>query len=300
MYFEAISIGYGVPQQPFEATVHSVFESTINLQPTKGNELLTVVSSKGGDLPQGIRVDIPVNFSFENILVGESASCRRNSLRIGLLAIELRRAYYWKCNLPALKVDLANPDVVAAWKSAWQALNQRQVRLNADIIAHNLFYPDDKTRLGLAGRVGEAMRRLINATVRNDILAASSVHGLIGLGTGLTPAGDDLLVGYLGGLWSTVRNDSERLQFASDLGKTISQHSHLTNDISRTYLHYAAQGQISSHLAHLAEAISIGENSDRLLDIVETAMQVGHTSGMDAVTGLLVGLAAREGNILYL
>jgi len=66
--------------------------------------------------------------------------------------------------------------------------------------------------------------------------------------------------------------------------------SHLTNAISRTYLTHAARGQVSSRLADLAEAICRGENSDRLLAAAESAMQVGHTSGMDAVTGLLIGL----------
>jgi len=49
-------------------------------------------------------------------------------------------------------------------------------------------------------------------------------------------------------------------------------------------------------LADLAAAISMGENSDRLLNVMETALCVGHTSGMDAVTGLLIGIAAWEGD----
>jgi hypothetical protein len=67
--------------------------------------------------------------------------------------------------------------------------------------------------------------------------------------------------------------------------------SRMTNDISRTYLLHAVRGQVSSWLANLAEAIGRGESPERLLEIAETAMKVGHTSGMDAVTGMLVGLA---------
>ena len=74
----------------------------------------------------------------------------------------------------------------------------------------------------------------------------------------------------------------------------------MTNDISRTYLHHAVRGQVSSRLANLAEAISYGEDSERLLDIAETVMSVGHTSGMDTVTGLLVGLTAWENKPRFL
>jgi hypothetical protein len=115
---------------------------------------------------------------------------------------------------------------------------------------------------------------------------------LIGLGTGLTPSGDDLLVGCLAGLWCTLRGDAQRIQFVSNLGKIIMHQSHQTIDISRTYLGHASQGQVSSLLVDLVEAIRTGDHSDHLLNSAETAMQVGHTSGMDTVTGLLIGLAA--------
>jgi hypothetical protein len=134
------------------------------------------------------------------------------------------------------------------------------------------------------------MRGLLDATRQFDLSAASSFDALIGLGSGLTPSGDDLLVGYLAGLWCAVLDKSERVQFASNLGQAIIHHSSKTNDISRTYLCHAARGQVSSRLADLAEVICRGENSDRLLITVESAMQAGHTSGMDAVTGLLFGL----------
>jgi hypothetical protein len=50
-------------------------------------------------------------------------------------------------------------------------------------------------------------------------------------------------------------------------------------------------------LANLAEAIGRGANSEQLLKIAEAAMKIGHTSGMETVTGLLVGLAAWEGHL---
>jgi hypothetical protein len=102
----------------------------------------------------------------------------------------------------------------------------------------------------------------------------------------------------MAGLWCTMRGSSERAQFISRLGETISRLSQNTNDISRTYLTHAVRGQVSSRLANLAEAISRGANPEHLLEIAEAAMKIGHTSGMETVTGLLVGLTAWEGNHL--
>ena len=286
MFLKAISIGDAVPHADFDAAVHSVFRSAVNLSPAKESNLLTLVTSSEADLPQGIRVDTPEDFSFESgaLRAGEPAACRDELLRFGPLTIDLRGARRWKCDLPSLQADLTDPSVATAWRNAWDALNKRQVQLNAEIIAEDLFRSDETIR------AGAAMRGLLDATRRTDPAAPASVRPLIGLGSGLTPSGDDLLVGYLAGLWCAVRNSRERTQFVTGLGETVIRLSQRTNAISRTYLTHAARGQVSSRLADLAEAICRGENSDRLLAAAESAMQVGHTSGMDAVTGLLIGL----------
>lgn len=253
--------------------------------------MLTLVTSSEADLPQGIRVDTPDDFYFEIFRAGEPVTCRDDILRFGSLTIELRGARRWKCDLPSLQMDVTNPIVVSAWQCAWQILNERQIQSNAEIIAQDLFRSDETIRAGVPRKVGKAMRSLLDATRRYDLSITSPVRPLIGLGTGLTPSGDDLLVGYLAGLWCTVWDKSERVQFVSNLGKAVTRLSWRTNDISRTYLYHASRGQVSSRLADLAEMICRGENSDRLLSTVESAMQVGHTSGMDAVTGLLISLA---------
>jgi hypothetical protein len=288
MYFKAISIGYAIPRADFDAAVHSVFRSALNLRLKGAEDLLTLVASSEADLPQGIRVDAPDDFTFEIFHTGERVTCHADILRLGSLMIELRDAQRWKCDLPALQVDLTTQAVSTSWQRAWQILNERQIQLQAEIIAQNLFRVDESSA-GVPRKAGEAMRKFFDATQRFDLGDVSAIRALIGLGSGLTPSGDDLLVGYFAGLWCSVSGQDARAGFISNFGDVVNRLSHLTNDISRTYLYHAAQGQVSSRLSDLAEAICRGDNSERLLD---SAMQVGHTSGMDAVTGLLIGLVA--------
>jgi hypothetical protein len=300
MYLRALSIGYAVPDENFDAAVHSVFQSAINLRPAGEGELLTLVISSEADLPQGIRLDTPESFSFEEFQIGESVVCRDGILQFegSSLTVQLRGARRWKCDLSRLEADLTNPTASTAWSLVWEALNKRQQLLHADIVASDLLHPEESARLGTARKAGQAMRELLQATRQYDSAGTAAVNALIGLGSGLTPSGDDLLVGYLAGLWCVVRDQNERAQFISDLGKTIISLSRQTNDISRTYLYHAAQGQVSSRLADLAEAISEGQSPNRLLKIAEAAISVGHTSGMETVTGLMMGLAAWEGDHL--
>jgi uncharacterized protein DUF2877 len=298
MYLRAISIGYAVPDENFEASVHSVFNSALNLRLNEESELLTLISSGEGDLPQGIRLDAPAGFSFEKLEVGEPIVCRDDILHFqnSSLSVQLSGARRWKCDLPALKFDITDPAVSAAWRFVWDALNKRQRLKESEIIAEDLFRLDESARTEISRRAGKAMRDLLPATRQHELTDSSAVSSLIGLGPGLTPSGDDLLVGYMAGLWCTIRGKSERAQFVSNFGETISHFSHKTNDISRTYLYHAVYGQVSSRLASLAEAIGHGVKPEQLLRIAESAMKIGHTSGMETVTGLLAGLAAWEGN----
>jgi hypothetical protein len=293
LYLRAITIGYAVPVDHFDASVHSFFQSSINLRLNKVNRLITLFASSEGDLPQGIRLDAPAYFTFEKLQTGEPAVCRDGILRFKStsLTVHLRGARRWKCDLPSLKVDVSNPVVLPAWNLVWEALNKQQRLSKSEILAEDFFRSDESEGASVSHNAGKAMRELLQAARRYEVPNREAVSALIGLGPGLTPSGDDLLVGYMAGLWSTVHNRNERLQFISSLGKMIIRLSRMTNDISRTYLFHAVRGQVSSWLANLAEAIGRGESPERLLEIAETAMRVGHTSGMDAMTGMLVGLA---------
>lgn len=300
MYLAAISTGYAVPEGDFDALVHSAFRSALNLRRNGGDELLTLIAAGQGDLPQGIRLETPEGFSFEGIQTGGRATCRDGILRFenGSLTVQLNGAGRWKCDLPALTFDPAVPAVAAAWKFVWTMLNRRQRLIEAEIVAEDLFRMVEPSRKGISRRVGESMRGLIKAARNCELTDPSPVASLIGLGTGLTPGGDDLLVGFLAGLWCTIRGSAERMRFLASLGSTIIQLSHETNDISRTYLYHAAQGQVARRLAIPAESICSGQDPAHLTEPAEAALRVGHTSGLEAVTGLLAGLAAWEGNQL--
>jgi len=301
MYLEAASIGCAVPQPAFDASVHSVFRSAANLQLEKGGKLVTLVGSGEADLPQGIRLDTPADFSFASLGVGEAAACWDGILRLDCISliVDLRKACIWKCDLPALNVDITDPAVESAWRAVWQALNKRQLLSGAEIIADDLLRSNETLRAGVPQKAGAAIQGLMRTTRQADLAAASTAaRALIGLGSGLTPAGDDLLAGYLAGLWCVVRGRPDHEQFVSSLGRQVVHLSRRTNDISRTYLYHAAHGQISSRQAALAEAISRGESGEPLLSTAESAMRVGHSSGMDAVTGLLFGLTIWDPPVL--
>ncbi len=293
MILQAISIGYAVPRVDFDVVVHSVFQSAVNIKPKGENRLLTLLASGEADLPQGIRLDTPDRFSFEELPIGIRGKCQDNVLNFEnyQLTIDLRKAKHWEGNLSTLQVDMTNPAVIGAWQSTWQVLNHSQISSGAELIAKDLLYQDSTKQSALVQRVSRFLSEILAATKQYDLTKIDSIEGLIGLGTGLTPSGDDILLGYLAGLWCFAKGKKDRLDFLSALGETTIRLSNGTNDISRTYLYHAAHGYVSNRLYNLAYAICAGLDSQRVCDYAEAAMQAGHTSGMDAVTGLLFGLS---------
>src|ERR1044072_8688237 len=141
MYLRAISIGYAVRGESFHALIHSAFQSSLNLRLNKVNRLLTLTTSSEDDLPQGIRLDAPIGFSFEKFQTGEAAVCKDGILHIenSSLTIQLQGARRYQCDLSVLMIDLSKPIVSAAWSSVWEALNKRQILSGSEIVAQDLF-----------------------------------------------------------------------------------------------------------------------------------------------------------------
>jgi uncharacterized protein DUF2877 len=290
--FRAVSVGCAVPLPCFESAVHSVFRNAVNLQVPEESILLTLLRSEEADLPQGIRFDAQGKPAFDGLSPGARATCADGVLAVGeSLIIDLRAASTWECDLTSLAVDMREPAVASAWQHAWQALRERRAHSESELVAGDCPGETSLHRSVLAQQIDAALCAIVTATSNYDTTGLAELETLIGLGTGLTPSGDDLLTGYLAGLWCTSRQMPRRRVFLAAVAQLVIEYSVLTNDIARTYLALAARGQVSSRLVDVARAIGGGSGAGTVAARTNAAMRVGHSSGMETVNGLLLGLA---------
>jgi hypothetical protein len=127
---------------------------------------------------------------------------------------------------------------------------------------------------GLSGHAQPALDALERWLVGNAI--AAEAEGLIGLGPGLTPSGDD----YLGGMLVALRLHGRVMQ-AEGLWRWLQPRlRERTSAISAAHLAAAAAGE-----AH--EALHGVLNGELDLDALD---DVGHTSGWDALAGAMAVL----------
>lgn len=115
----------------------------------------------------------------------------------------------------------------------------------------------------------------------SQLLDTSGARELIGLGGGLTPAGDDFLVGVLAVLqWRGCR-DAEA-QLVSEIACRLNR----TTLISSAFLERALAGEFSQPVLALFDAMEHGTDT-ALAPAVSRLCAVGHTSGSDLLGGVL-------------
>jgi hypothetical protein len=127
-----------------------------------------------------------------------------------------------------------------------------------------------------------ALRALLAATRRDDRSAAeAAATSLVGLGAGLTPSGDDVLVGF------TAALTAARSRLARPIARAAADGGARTTLVARTYLYHAARGEYAERVHELIDAVALGDASR-----IARGMSWGATSGADLVLGILLGARA--------
>ena len=282
--FEVSSIGYLAEHGPRETLrfwVHSHFQHALNLSSASG-ELLTLLSPRFQNLPTAIRIVTPPGWDWRHqSRPREPVLLEGNVLRAARWRADLSRAPCWRPS-PEKAQDA---DSVEAFLGVYPALasqlitycRQREVRSNLQLLPG---WPLD----------GRAPR--LNLADEKPALDAA-VAELVGFGTGLTPDGDDYLLGYLAALrpWKHIEVIAAHLKL---LKSSIKSQLHRTTSISRHYLTLALQGHYSEPIDHLISILLRGSSVSDISLAANKVMEFGASSGVDCLGGFLHGMRSLQ------
>lgn len=278
----ALAAGCAVPAGEHAGRVAAVFSRAVHVQLDAGRLVVALLGPDGAGAPPVIRLDAePAVAGFQ---AGEPLRWRTDAILDGLGRVRVWIPAGSRVSArPIARPDLRRPAVGALWRSLAGALEQRQraagTSLRLAALRNGLPSPD-----AVGERLAEAARALADALRRSDAdgtLVACA--GLVGLGPGLTPAGDDFTCGLLA---ACGRTEDWAGGVRSLLGRTTPAGS--------TLLGCALEGQFADALCALAAALAAGDTR-AAGHAMDALCGMGHSSGMDTLTGYLFGLSIPAG-----
>lgn len=261
MLLHAISIGREIDlRSPRAGVVHSVFERAVNL--AVDGELWTVFGASHPDSPFGLRLAPGALQALGDLRPGDPLRVRAGHAGLGRHVIDGRSAARW---------------APARWPAPAAGLGAR-----LDALAHAA---RARAWPGSGRLADELMQALLHAGIAPDGWLADTVRRTVGHGPGLTPAGDDVLVGVLTVLSSGAAGEAGA-RALSRLVASLMPQLEATTDLSRHLIRQAARGLPGGALQALGQALFEGSRGDRLTRALDCVLATGATSGADACLGL--------------
>lgn len=137
-------------------------------------------------------------------------------------------------------------------------------------------------------RIQQRLEALVTGIRQNDdYLIVEGVYGLLGVGPGLTPSGDDFLLGFLTGL--TSAHLGYHKMATAKLALYMAQNAPVrTTALSAEYISYAARGLYHEYVVNLVDAFRAGQQS-LMVTAAERLLSLGEFSGTDLLLGFVHG-----------
>lgn len=163
------------------------------------------------------------------------------------------------------------------------------------------FEPSDDEAAGtvptaaLARRLS-AGRRVLAAALAGEAPLPQAAAELVGLGPGLTPAGDDLLAGTIAGLviFGRALDSTAAVQAGRLLGAEVSARAGRTTPLAADLSGHATAGAVAQPIGAVCHAL-VGQRP--LRPALDRLLAVGHTSGRDLAEGLALGVSAASASV---
>lgn len=268
--------------------VHSVFERVTNVI-SRDEHLVALCARTCDDAPWTVRVDV-ADWSDYRFAPGDTIEIARDGIAFRG-EVELQVVFNGPSTWDARSVPLeADATTLAARIRVLTAmLEARGVRGGALAPSTHV----DPFAAAVAARLSDKVDAIARAEVAGDSEAvAEAVEGMLGLGPGLTPAGDDVLTGLA---LVAAQAGSRVAILPRVLADALAKRPDCTTLLSRVTLQEALRGRARQMLVDLLERLSLcdleaGASAHSLRSSVEGVLGIGHTSGTDILSGILAGL----------
>jgi uncharacterized protein DUF2877 len=250
----------------------SIFPNSLYIKTTNG-ELIFVT---GRQLRSPVTVNIDPRIDFSQIVrPQDKVSLDEDELHLGeSLSVKLSQA------TPCIAHTTSRPHHLAITEATLHLAS-----LILMMIDNNLSVLDQAgiAHTGVSKFVSEGIFAFRRSKDVN--LFRNAAKRIVGLGTGFTPSGDDLLGGFL-----ATYNYFTQVTSRQTINLGFESLENRTNWISAKLLDYMQREILDEQMSMLIES-SASQGSDTFILALETMLPRGHTSGIDILVGALLALS---------
>jgi hypothetical protein len=252
------------------------------------DRVLALVTEQIGDGP--FNVVVPPTIFPLNVTPESSVDLAPDSIRVGSLIVDLSDAVPWNPlpDWPRLRVALAQVESCLPLLRATLCAHAPPASLAALVV--DLPAPSSAVEVALLQTARDHWSALAYALENGDREGSlESAAGLAGLGDGLTPAGDDWLLGAALAAHLKDPSDPARELFLEAARGAARR----TTPLSAAWLRAAASGECAAPWHELFESC-LGADEEAIEHAAHQIIGQGHTSGASALAGFVEVLSEKE------
>jgi hypothetical protein len=266
---------------PARAEVAAVFSHSFHL---RSDDLFICVGEPAiGNGPLTLIADMRV--ACLGLRPGQPARIAQNRIAIGAVTFTCERCEPWLAQgwpSPDPPGRLAQTRNAVMRRAAADAPAEGLGRTIADAnVRHDAFARIARRRLA---RLRSWLADSVTAGGTPVVALPDPVRDLVGLGPGLTPSGDDALIGALALLDALANDYADARIMRTNLARAIGHlPPGLTSPSSHGFLRVAAAGHIGESL-HAAVSSFVSGDADAAIAAIR---DIGHSSGWDMMAGIV-------------
>lgn len=269
--------------------IHSVFDRAVNIMTAGG--IITILPAEKGLYPWSCTVEIDVPFTCLGLKPQMQACISRTGVQVieAGFTIDINSAIVK--NLDVFEGVSYKPPAQSCLP-VLKALLLAEGNLDG-MLPLALDTPDNPFSAMIRPRL-TALHDAFNALDYEK--AASAATAIAGLGIGLTPSSDDMLLGYVCAYYPLAKAKGINREEALALGKSACcAAAEKTNDISGNFLLRCGDGLISQCISDVLNVLFSSASSDRIKKPVTRILGIGSASGSDILCGIVLSMQIHGG-----
>lgn len=271
-------------------TIHSSYRNTINL--TIDQYLLSIHPNSIIKTPMSLRMkDDGIDLEGLNFKKEDKVKIYPNKLLVGDYIFNMEKSKIWDPSLNNISINFSDD-----YRECYKIINKTfRIDEKENIFKDIVISFIDKEDISISkdnyiqSKLYNVLKEFILEIEEDTKKASKTILKLLGLGEGLTPAGDDFIMGLMS-VFTVFKNDISFIdKLLKEIKKELKHYRDKTTFLSSELFYYVLKDNYSSIFLDIYKSIK-NKNLKNLCQNLIKLTEMGNSSGDDTLSGIVFGL----------